>query len=51
MNQYTFKNDLCIISVKNKIHGDLEFLIDKEDFPRIKNFKWFSLKKKNESPY
>lgn len=51
MNQYTFKNDICIISVESKIHGALEFLIDKEDFPRIKNFKWVSSKKKNESPY
>ena len=30
------------ITVNNRVHGNIEFFIDGEDFERINNFKWFA---------
>jgi len=40
MRSYRFEGDVCIITVKTKMHGEHEFLIDKEDYNRIKMFRW-----------
>lgn len=51
MNIYTFENNICKILVKNSVHGIFEFIIDVDDYNKVKNFKWYAGKKGNEGPY
>lgn len=50
MRDYRFEGDTCIIGVETKMHGRHEFIIDKEDYPRVRMFRW-SLFKARERIY